>query len=483
LGAPHPRADPSEDRFGAKDLVGLPMKKVIVIGGGFAGLSAATALAEQGCDVTLLEGRQVLGGRAYSFVDRQTGDSVDNGQHLFMGCYRQTIAFLERIGTLNRLEFQKNLTVDFVGSRGRSARLSCLPLPAPLHLASGLVRLSTLSWGDRWRLMSLRRALRQAARSKEALDQLTVEDWLKSWNQSQRARRYLWDLITIAALNEDPRIASAAPFAEVLSRAFFGGRRASQIGLAQVGLSELYANAARVFIERRDGQVRLRAPVERLVIAGKTVTGVALRDGTSLAADWVISAVPSPALLRLVPAEAASRELVFQRMLGLRSSPILSLHFWFDRSVSRSLFAGLLDTQIQWFFNKSKILARPKTREGYVSVVISGARSLVDWPEADLLSLAMEELRRLFPMVRQAALLRSLVIKEHHATLSPAVGVEALRPEHRSPIKNLLLAGDWTKTGLPATIESACVSGHACAEIIRQGATEIPQNLPEVAHV
>jgi uncharacterized protein with NAD-binding domain and iron-sulfur cluster len=165
------------------------------------------------------------------------------------------------------------------------------------------------------------------------------------------------------------------------------------------------------------------------------------------------------------------REPVFRHILQLRSAPIISIHLWFDRPISRRSFVGLLDTQIQWFFNKSAIFTSPKSKEGYVSVVISGAHAFIDWKENDILAMALEELRRLFPRTHTAHLLRSLVIKEHHATLSPAVGTEALRPNYQSPIARLLLAGDWTRTGLPATIESACVSGHACAEIIAASPT------------
>jgi zeta-carotene desaturase len=167
-------------------------------------------------------------------------------------------------------------------------------------------------------------------------------------------------------------------------------------------------------------------------------------------------------------------EPVFQNLQRLKPSPIISIHLWFDRAISRRPFVGLLDTHVQWFFNKSEILASSKTREGYVSTVISGAHAFIDWPDTRLLAMALEELRRLFPEARKAALLRSLVIKEHQATLSPAVGCEALRPAHQSPYAKLLLAGDWTRTGLPATIESACVSGHACADLIESSRASSP---------
>jgi hydroxysqualene dehydroxylase len=460
-------------------------KKIIIIGGGFAGLSAATALAEQGHKVTLLEGRQVLGGRAYSFADPHMGDSVDNGQHLFMGAYHETQNFLRRIGTLDRLVFQENLAVDFAAAGGRKAKLRCLPLPAPWHLISGLVRLSTLTWGDRLRMRHIYRGLKEAERNPEAVDQLTVEQWLIRWNQSDRARRHLWDLIAIATLNEDPKIASAAPFIAVLKQAFFDGRKNAQLGLSAVGLTDLYVTAAKKYVESRGGSVSTKSPVDRIVIEGNKAIGVQLREGTRLTADWVITAVTPSALLKLLPPALVQSESVFQKIKQLRAAPIISLHLWFDREITRRAFVGLLDTHVQWFFNRSKFIrSEGHPAKGHaMSLVISGAHAFTDWQDSRLLAMAMEELRRLFPKARNAILLRSVIIKEHQATLSPTVGSEALRPEARSPISGLLLAGDWTKTGLPATIESACISGHRCAEIITTAspATASPSSSSAVA--
>ena len=443
------------------------MGRVIVIGGGFAGLSAATALAEQRIPVTVLEGRQNLGGRAYSFVDPQTGDSVDNGQHLFMGCYRDTIKFLRRIGSLERLKFQSSLSVKFAGSGGRRAALKCLPLPAPWHLLSGLLRLKTLSWADRWRLQYVRAALRKPV-SVEDLDRLTVDQWLTQCRQSDRAKRHLWDLIAIACLNEESRVASAAPFVTVLRRAFFDDPSASCLALADVGLSDLYVRDAVAHIQKAGGEVRAKCPVQRVLVRDGEVKGVLLRDGTRLEADAVISAVPAWVLLKLVPDEVQEKETYFQPLKKLAYAPIVSIHLWFDQKITDDLFTGLLDTHIQWLFNRSRIHRDAKTKAGYVSLVISGAHDFVEWPDPRILSLALEELRRLFPQAREAVLLRSLIIRESQATLSPKVGGEALRPGYESPIKNFWVAGDWTKTGLPATIESACVSGHACADLIKR---------------
>ena len=457
------------------------MKSVIVIGGGFAGLSAATALAEKGYKVTVLEGRQVLGGRAYSFVDPATGDSVDNGQHLFMGCYTETLQFLGRIRSLAGLAFQQSLFIRFVGTGIRRATLRCLSLPAPWHLYSGLLRLKTLSWGDRWRLRHVPAELEKNTPVEE-LDRITVDDWLKRCKQSERARRHLWDLITIACLNEDPRIASAATFVTVLKQAFFGDANSSQLAFANVGLTDLYVKQATHFIEEHGGEVRARCPVQRLDVRNGRVEGVVLRNGQRLEAEAVISAVPPWSLTKLVPMDFAERDPYFAKMAQLTYAPIVSIHLWFDRAITNELFVGLLDTHIQWLFNRSKIHRSSKTQEGYISLVISGAHGFVDWSDKKILSMALEELKRLFPIADQAALLRSLVIRESHATLSPKVGTESLRPGWASPIPNLWVAGDWTHTGLPGTIEGACLSGHRCAQLVMQSETQTPREVSYAGH-
>jgi hydroxysqualene dehydroxylase len=445
-------------------LVVVPMN-VIVIGGGFAGLSAATRLAEEGCRVTLLEGRQILGGRAYSFTDPQTGDAVDNGQHLFMGCYRETLAFLRRIDRLDRLAFQSRLAVDFFGARNRHASLRAWPVKAPWHLLGALMRLKTLSWSDRWRLRHVRAALKRPTPFDE-LDRLTVDEWLSAHHQSDRARRHFWDLIALACLNEDPRIASAAPFVTVLKQAFFQEAAGSRLGLAKVGLSDLYVDGAVQFLKDHGGTVRTKCPVQRLDCSGRRVQGVILRDSERLEADAVISAVPPGSLLRLVTDELAEDIPYFSRIKELTHSPILSIHLWLDRDIMTQRLAGLLDTHIQWIFNRSRIDENPKSKVGHVSLVISGAHAFVEWSDQKIRTMALEELKRLFPKALDAAVLRSIVVREHHATLSPTVGSESFRPSWKSPLDRFWVAGDWTQTGLPATIESACVSGHGCAELI-----------------
>ncbi|HKY03689.1 MAG TPA: FAD-dependent oxidoreductase, partial [Blastocatellia bacterium] len=263
-------------------------KRVVIIGGGFSGLAAGVRLAERGWPVLLLERRPHLGGRAYSFIDSQTNDSVDNGQHLFMGCYRSTIAFLEKIGSLDKLKFQERTRVDFLDRSNRFSSFACPPLPAPLHVVAGLLNMEGITFRDRVRALSVGRAIRKAS----ATDQKTVDDWLDDLGQSQRMRERFWYPMIIATLNESPAVASARMLQKVLQEAFGGDRQNSSIGISSVGLSDLYTTGARAFIESRGGEVRLRAQVCSIETEGGQVAGLRTKDGERVTGDYFISTMP-----------------------------------------------------------------------------------------------------------------------------------------------------------------------------------------------
>ncbi len=439
---------------------------VVVIGGGFAGLAAATALAEAGVRVTLLEKRSRLGGRASSFRDAATGDTIDNGQHLFMGCYTETIAFLRRIGTLDRIAFQPNLHVTFL-EPGRSPDvLRCPPLPSPWHLAGGLVGLRGLTWGEKWAARRVARAVRAGGAS--AANGAAVGEWLRRLGQSDRIAERFWNIIALAALNDEPSHSSAGLFAAVLSQALFASGSGSRLGVSRVGLSELYTEAAVRFVESRGGVVRTGIGVAGVAVDGGRVQRVQLSNGEVLQASVYISAVPWRELSLMLPSSLVADDPWFARLQRLRSSPIISINLWFDRPVTTVEFAALLKTQTQWLFNKQRLFAESGTPARYLSLVVSGAHALIERPSEELTAMAVEELRRLVPASGAARLIHAHVIKERHATLSPAVDVTPYRLEQETPIPNLLLAGDWTASALPATIESAVASGHRCAALARK---------------
>ena len=437
-------------------------KRVVIIGGGFSGLAAAVALSERGHKVLVLEARAQLGGRAYSFTDSKTGDTVDNGQHLFMGCYRHTISFLEKIGTLHKLKFQAAPRVDFLDRTLGLTSFDCPDLPAPINLLMGLFRLDGLTTGDKLRALNVGKAIRASANGFSG-NGITVTEWLDSLGQSDRIKERFWYPMAVATLNERPAVASARMMSVVLKEAFGGSRRNARIGISTVGLSDLYTVAARDFIEARGGEVETNAPVKNFVIENGRARAVVLKDGRSIEADCFISSVTPQALVKLLADDSTDGE--FSKVALLESSPIVSINLWFDRSVIDREFVGLLGTKSQWLFNKAKINANA-TGSNQLAIIISAAHDFVGMTRDDLVELALSELRELIPDARDARLLHGVIVKEREATISHTVESDDLRPGPRTSISNLILAGDWTRTGLPATIESAVMSGNIAAECV-----------------
>jgi uncharacterized protein with NAD-binding domain and iron-sulfur cluster len=486
------------------------MEDVLIIGGGFAGLAAGVALSRAGRRVRLLEQRLHLGGRAYSFRDSNTGAVVDNGQHILMGCYHATREFLKEIGTLDRFVFQPQLSVQFLDASGRLTALRCPSLPAPWHLLAGVFLSS--SFDPRHKLEVLRLGYALSRTATNCFERQTVEEWLRSLGQSETLRRNFWDLLCIAALNEDPRIASAVLFERVLRLSLFASRSDSCIGLARFGLSDCYTQAAAAYIAARGGRVETGRSVSEFLIAGGRAgggprtrdpepwavglgarasrplvlgngfpverarrrrpqadgsgfvcEGVRLADGEVVQARVVLSTVPSFQLGGLLSPDLLYCEPFFRAIAVLRPAPIISINLWFDRPVTDLDFVALRGTTVQWLFNKGRIFG---SEEGYVSLVLSGAHQHVHRSKDELLAIALRELGVLLPVVRRARLEHSIIIKERFATFSPNVDAEAVRPPSATPVRGFYLAGDWTATGLPATIEGAVRSGYTAAEAI-----------------
>ena len=433
------------------------MKHVVVIGGGFAGLAAATRCLEAGARVTLLEKRGQLGGRAYSVVDEASGDTVDNGQHLFLGCYRATRAFLARIGTADKLRLQARLQVGFVDAdSGRSATLAATRLPGPLSLVAGLFGLSSLSWRDKLALLKVAAAIQLPSRLlPPATDYETVDGWLDRLGQSQAARRAFFHPLALATLNDDPRTASAKMLEAVLREAFFGPHSDGRLGLARVGLSDLYVEDARAWLQARGATVRLDAGVERVLTERGVARGVALRSGEALPADAIIAAVPPRPLVALVDAELRDGETWWAGLEKLQSSPIVSLHLWLDRLVTDEEIIGVVGSPLHWIFNRNRLTGVRDPSRSHLSLVVSAAHALVDRPPDEVVQTLVTELRRVLPAAAPATVVHARLIKERDATIAHTAGSEGLRPRCQSPIDGLFAAGDYVRTGLPATIESA----------------------------
>lgn len=444
------------------------MNDVLIMGGGFAGLSAATALAAAGFRVTVLEKRPVLGGRAYSYTDQTTGDVIDNGQHAMMGCYTEMFRFLDRIGATDKLAIQPGLRVDMLDPEHGAGVISCPPLPNPLHMGAGVLGYRLLGVADRARVLAGGLRLLLMKRWGDArLRELTVDGVLDLLGQSTAARRAFWYPVAIATLNDDPAIASADLLAEVMVRAFFAGKDAARFVLSKVGLSELYTHDARRFIEARGGRIETKAHVVGVGFRGDEVSHFELRDGRRLTASAYVSAVPPQGLFPLLPIAVRRSVPALGGIEGLTSSPIVSVHVWFDRPIlAERPFVGFVGTGTHWAFNRDVISGRRDRDGSYLSFVISGARGIVDDDNDAIVARTLADLRRLVPAAAAIGVRHTQVVKEKFATMSPTVAAARLRPPTVTPFDNFVLAGDWTDTGLPATIESAVMSGHRAADVV-----------------
>ncbi len=427
---------------------------VIVAGAGLAGITTACELADAGLKVTLVEKRPFLGGRTYSYVDKRSGVEVDNGQHVFMGCCTEYIGLLKRLGVWRKAYLQKRMRVRVIDKVWGESVLQSGALPPPLHLLPSLLRFRSLSPAEKVRAayaMTRIRSLGRAARRGQ--DGVTFADWLRAHGQTENAVRGFWNLIVRPTLNGDVTTVSADLALMVFQEGFLRDRNGANVGWARVGLSALLAEAAREYIESRGGEVRL----------GRSISGMRVEDGRAAIsgpdedAQFIVMALDHRSLLTLLP-KPLREEPFFGRIGHMDTSPIVNVHLWYDRQVTDMEFAAFLNTPLQWVFNKSKLWGQEGDGQ-YLDISLSGAQEFAEMPAQEIVELFVREVQSLFPAARTAALKRGLVVKQRDATFAAHPGVSRLRPSQRTPVGNLFLAGDWTDTGWPATMESAVRSG------------------------
>jgi len=432
------------------------MPSVIIIGGGLAGLSAAAALAGAGCRVAIFEARSFLGGRATSFPlapSDPDSELIDNCQHILLRCCVNLQDFYARLGVARHIRFYREFY--FIEPGGRLSTMRRGLLPAPAHFTGSFLRMRFLNTRDKLAIARGLLALRRERNRRQDLDQITMLDWLREKRQTPRAIERFWRQVLVSAINEDlDRMAARHGF-QVFWLGFLARADAYEMGVPAIPLGELYR--AELWRGLGDVSLRLRCPVESIDDAG------ILAGGERYRADYYICALPFErcgALALAVPA--------------FEHSPITGIHLWFDRPVTDLPHATLLDRTIQWMFNKS---------EGrYLQLVVSASRQLAAMGRADIIALACEELREFLPAVRDARLEKAHVIKELRATFSAAPGTEVLRPPPETCRPDLFLAGDWTRSGWPATMEGAVRSGYLAAEaVLRAAGRPARFLLPDIA--
>src|SRR5579863_1043914 len=427
------------------------MVEVVVIGGGLAGLAAAAALGGAGHSVKVLESRPFLGGRATSYEvgNGEEAEFIDNCQHILLRCCVNLQDFYQRLGVEQDITFSREFT--FIEPGGRRSVLRSGVLPAPAHFAESFLKLSFLNFNEK---LAVGRAIQAVPREAQRtdLDRISMLDWLKEKRQPAGAIERYWRQVLVSAINEELDRMAAAHGLQVFRLGFLARKDAYEMGVPAVPLGRLYGSEA----WKRIGSVelRLRAPVSRIVIEDGAVRGV-IAGEQEVRGDFYVCALSCERVDTVAP-ELGIDVSMFEH------SPITGIHLWFDRPVTDLPHATLLDRTIQWMFNK---------HEGrYVQLVVSASRSLTEMPRADVIALALKELAEFFPAARDAKLEKAHVVKEIRATFSAGPGLEPLRPANRTHIPNLFLAGDWTKSGWPATMEGAVRSGYLAAEAVSAAA-------------
>ena len=435
---------------------------VAIAGGGLAGLAAACALADSGFRITLFERRPYLGGRASSYEHPGTGEVVDNCQHVLFRVCTNLVEFYRRIGVEDKIHWFDEMT--FIEPGGRATVMRASPLPAPLHTAPSFLRFPFLTVKDK---LGISRAIAALVFKMQPDTGQSFLEWCRRHGQTHNAIERFWKPILVSALSEDLDLISV-PYAAQVVRESMKSPEARHMGVPNIPLTDLY-NRAGDYIRARGGEIRFRNSLETFS-TGPSQVRIRVADREELY-DYLVLALPFEVLGRVLP-ETSEAAPLRDQLSHFESAPITGIHLWFDRQITHLDHAVLLDRTIQWMFHKSRLLtARGEAANGgstgsYIELVVSASKSLIDKSRAEIVDLALKEVREFFPGARNANLVKSTVIKEVHATYSPRPGINAYRPQQSTRWPRVFLAGDWTATGWPATMEGAVRSGYLAAQVL-----------------
>jgi len=441
-----------------------PGKTVTVIGGGVAGMSAACSLAEAGFRVQLVERRGYLGGRASSYLHPGVNEVIDNCQHVLFGCCTNLIGFYRRVGALDKIHWTGDMIMIEPG--GRRSRLGPTPfLPAPLHGLPSLLTSSAFTMEDK---LSLARALRAMLRPVPSDSRETLAEWLTRHKQSRGAIERFWKLVIASALNAEIESIAVPYAAKVIRELFMNSAEAGRMGINTLPLSQLYAGVEPL-LRQRGSSVHLNSNVERLEFNQQMSQWTVVTRTEKLVSDYILLALPFEAMGKLLPQmpPAEGVDALAGKIARHEHWPICSAHLWFDREITELEHAVMLDREIHWLFNRSKLQPWRKTEGSYIEVEVSASRIYAARERNEAIALTLRELAEFFPAVKTAKLVKAALVKEVRATFGVPPGIDADRPAAaQSPWPNAFLAGDWTATGWPSTMESAARSGHLAAEAL-----------------
>ncbi len=446
------------------------MKETItLVGGGVAGMAAASALAEKGFAVQLVERKPHLGGRASSYLHRGVAEEIDNCQHVLFGCCTNLIGFYKRIGVADRITWTTDMTMIEPG--GRRSPLGPSFLPAPLHSLPRFLTARAFTLGDK---LALARAFAALLRPIPPDSPESLASWLARHHQTSGALTRFWRLVIASALNSDLESISLPYAAKVIRELFMNSARAGSMGMSSVPLGRLYAGA-HDFLAARGATVQCNTAVESATWDESAGQWTVLTPSGPITSTYLILALPFEGLAKLLPnlpAVKGSEELAAQ-LRGHEHWPICSVHLWFDREITTLDHAVLLDREVHWMYNKSRLQPERSQAGSYLELVVSASRTFASLSSEEAIALAVRELGEFFPVVREAMLIKAVFIKEVKATFTVRPGIDACRPTAVSPWPNCFLAGDWTATGWPSTMESAARSGHLAAQALCRSRGEV----------
>jgi len=422
------------------------VKKCVVIGGGIAGLTSAVYLSKYGIKVELIESSNKLGGRAYSFKDEKIGSVIDNGQHILMGCYEETLKLFKTIGAEDNLIYQDKLSIPFLNRNAELFRLEATNLFYPLNLLMGLLNYNLLKFEDKFSLIIF--FIKLAFSNGNTLKNLTVEQWLQKENQSVNLIKSFWEIVCAGTLNANIKKASAKLFASILKKIFLKGNFSATMLVPKYGLSDTYCNPVREYLLNKNVRINFSENVTNLEIENNNVKKIITIKRTIDDFDYVISSVPLSSLLKFYN----DKEL---EKIDFANSCIVSIHVWLKENSLTEKFYGLVDSPVHWIFNHND----------HITLVISDANYLTAKDKTEIYKMCIGELKK-YANISEDNILDYKIIKEKRATFIPTPEILNKRPNTKTEINNFFLAGDWTNTGLPATLEGAVVSGKKVAELV-----------------
>tara|TARA_Y100001934_G_scaffold283879_1_gene408731 strand:- start:43776 stop:45131 length:1356 start_codon:yes stop_codon:yes gene_type:complete len=445
----------------------MATRTVVIVGGGIAGLATAVRLIQLGIKPIVLEKRPFLGGRAFSFVDKDSGEEIDNGQHVFVGACDHFQRYIRDIGASHQIRIESRLNFPVL-KHGTTSRLRAKNLPGKLANLSallgyrhvGVLAKLRILWGLLW--ISLARLKFDSPH-----DRVSFDDWLRDHWQNDETINNFWNLIILPSLNDHITAVSAYTGIELFKVALLGSPVNPGLGIPLAGLSSLVGESARRYIESNGGEIRTGIHVESLNIESGRITGVKTSTVEMVEGEAVVSAVPAADMTHLVPVSLEGSDDFFTAAEDIRTAPIVAIHIWYDRPVMTEPFVATLDSPLQWIFNDTDLKSKRDSGQ-HVIISLSGAWEWQDRSKEELRQIFTEEMRKTFPQAKEAAVKKFTVVKMLEATFRVTPGSRNSRLSQRTPLPGFYLAGDWTDTGWPSTMESAVRSGNLAAEFIAE---------------